>query len=466
MHAKIPGPRISLPMRAALPFPWVSLLMTNSIRALVAALLLASPLHAVAGQRADVQAMHELIDRRATELEARVVAWRRDIHQHPELSFQETRTAKLVADHLRSLGLEVQTGVGGNGVVGILRGAMPGPVVALRADMDALPVAEMVDLPFKSTVRAIYNGQETGVMHACGHDNHVAILMGTAELLTGMKARLPGTVKFIFQPAEEGPPVGGAGPMIEAGVLENPKVDAIFGLHVGPGPLGSVSWRGGAIAAAADQFRIVVHGKQTHGAFPSAGVDPIVVGAQIVLGMQTIISRQSNLVTAPAVLTVGAFHAGLRENIIPDSAWMIGTIRTLDPGMRTDIHARLQRTAESIAESAGATADVHIELGYPVTMNDTPLANRMVPSLQRVVGADHVTESSPGTAGEDFSRYAEKVPGFFFGLGVTPMGKDPRTVAPNHSPLFFADEAALPIGVRLMSSVAVDFLASGGRVQP
>ncbi len=427
--------------------------MTNSIRALVAALLLASPLHAVAGQRADVQAMHEL-------------AWRRDIHQHPELSFQETRTAKLVADHLRSLGLEVQTGVGGNGVVGILRGAMPGPVVALRADMDALPVAEMVDLPFKSTVRAIYNGQETGVMHACGHDNHVAILMGTAELLTGMKARLPGTVKFIFQPAEEGPPVGGAGPMIEAGVLENPKVDAIFGLHVGPGPLGSVSWRGGAIAAAADQFRIVVHGKQTHGAFPSAGVDPIVVGAQIVLGMQTIISRQSNLVTAPAVLTVGAFHAGLRENIIPDSAWMIGTIRTLDPGMRTDIHARLQRTAESIAESAGATADVHIELGYPVTMNDTPLANRMVPSLQRVVGADHVTESSPGTAGEDFSRYAEKVPGFFFGLGVTPMGKDPRTVAPNHSPLFFADEAALPIGVRLMSSVAVDFLASGGRVQP
>lgn len=440
--------------------------MTNSIRALVAALLLASPLHAVAGQRADVQAMHELIDRRATELEARVVAWRRDIHQHPELSFQETRTAKLVADHLRSLGLEVQTGVGGNGVVGILRGAMPGPVVALRADMDALPVAEMVDLPFKSTVRAIYNGQETGVMHACGHDNHVAILMGTAELLTGMKARLPGTVKFIFQPAEEGPPVGGAGPMIEAGVLENPKVDAIFGLHVGPGPLGSVSWRGGAIAAAADQFRIVVHGKQTHGAFPSAGVDPIVVGAQIVLGMQTIISRQSNLVTAPAVLTVGAFHAGLRENIIPDSAWMIGTIRTLDPGMRTDIHARLQRTAESIAESAGATADVHIELGYPVTMNDTPLANRMVPSLQRVVGADHVTESSPGTAGEDFSRYAEKVPGFFFGLGVTPMGKDPRTVAPNHSPLFFADEAALPIGVRLMSSVAVDFLASGGRVQP
>ncbi len=440
--------------------------MTYSRRALVAALLLAAPLNSVRAQRTDVKAMHDIIDRRAVELESKVVAWRRDIHQHPELSFQETRTAKLVADHLRSLGLEVQTGVGGNGVVGVLRGGKPGPVVALRADMDALPVTELVDLPFKSTVRAVYNGQETGVMHACGHDNHVAILMGTAELLAGMKAQLPGTVKFIFQPAEEGPPVGGAGPMIEAGVLENPKVDAIFGLHVGPGPLGSVGWRGGAMAAAADQFRIVVHGKQTHGAFPSAGIDPIVVGAQIVLGLQTIISRQSNLVTAPAVLTVGAFHSGLRENIIPDSAWMIGTIRTLDAGMRTDIQTRLKRTAESIAESAGATADVHIELGYPVTVNDTPLATRMVPSLQRVVGDAQVTESQPGTAGEDFSRYAEKVPGFFFGLGVTPKGKDPRTVSPNHSPLFFADEAALPIGVRLMSSVAVDFLTGGSRVQP
>jgi amidohydrolase len=420
----------------------------------------------VQAQQGAGASLHAIIDRRAAELTDKVVAWRRDIHQHPELSFQEVRTAKLVADHLRSLGLEVQTGVGGNGVVGLLRGGKPGPVVALRADMDALPVTELVDLPFKSTVRAVYNGQETGVMHACGHDNHVAILMGTAELLAGIKAQLPGAVKFIFQPAEEGPPVGGAGPMIEAGVLENPKVDAIFGLHVGPGPLGSVGWRGGATAAAADQFRIIVRGKQTHGAFPAAGIDPIVVGSQIVLGLQTIISRQSNLVTAPAVLTVGAFHAGLRENIIPDSAWMIGTIRTLDPGMRTDIHARLTRTAQSIAESAGATADVHIELGYPVTVNDTPLANRMVPSLQRVVGAERVTESQPGTAGEDFSRYLEKVPGFFFGLGVTPAGKDPRTVAPNHSPLFFADEAALPIGVRLMASVAVDYLGGGKGVQP
>lgn len=435
-------------------------------RALVAlASALAAPV-ALGAQSSNLTSLHAVIDRQAVEIETKVVAWRRDIHQHPELSFQEIRTAKLVADHLRSLGLEVRTGVGGNGVLGILRGGKPGPVVALRADMDALPVTELVDLPFKSTVRAVYNGQETGVMHACGHDNHVAILMGAAEVLTGMKAQLPGTVKFIFQPAEEAPPVGGAGPMIEAGVLEDPKVDAIFGLHVGPGRLGTVGWRGGATAAAADQFRIVVRGKQTHGAYPSAGIDPIVVGSQIVLGLQTIISRQSNLVTAPAVLTVGAFHAGLRENIIPDSAWMIGTIRTLDPAMRTDIHDRLKRTAESIAQSAGAAADVKIELGYPVTMNTASLAHRMVPSLQRVVGAEQLYESQPGTAGEDFSRYLERVPGFFFGLGVTPKDRDPRSVAANHSPYFFADEAALQIGVRLMSSVAVDFLAGGVQVQP
>jgi amidohydrolase len=433
---------------------------------LVLAVATLVPVAPVRAQSPNLQPLHAAIDKRASDIEAKVVAWRRDIHQHPELSFQEVRTAKLVADHLKSLGLEVQTGVGGNGVVGILRGGKPGPVVALRADMDALPVTELVDLPFKSTVRAVYNGQETGVMHACGHDNHVAILMGTAEVLTGMKAQLPGTVKFIFQPAEEGPPVGGAGPMIEAGVLENPKVDAIFGLHVGPGPLGSVSWRGGATAAAADQFRITVRGKQTHGAYPAAGIDPIVVGSQIVLGLQTIISRQSDLTTAPAIITVGAFHAGLRENIIPDTAWMIGTIRTLDPGMRTDIHKRLTRTAESIAESAGATAEVKIELGYPVTMNTTALARRMLPSLQRVVGAEQTTETRPGTAGEDFSRYLEKVPGFFFSLGVTPKDKDFRTAAANHSPLFFADEKALPVGVRLMSSVAVDFLALGAQVQP
>lgn len=425
------------------------------------ALACSMPLQA---QSAAPAALHAEIDRRTAQVEPKVVAWRRDIHQHPELSFQETRTARLVADHLRALGLEVQTGVGGHGVVGILRGSRPGPVVALRADMDALPVTEMVDLPFKSAVRTVYNGQETGVMHACGHDNHVAILMGAAEVLAGMKGRLPGTVKFLFQPAEEAPPVGGAGPMIAAGVLENPKVDAIFGLHVGPGALGTIGYRAGSVAAAADAFRIVVRGKQTHGAMPSMGVDPIVVGSQIVLGLQTIVSRQANLMTAPAVVTVGAFHGGLRENIIPDTVWMIGTVRTLDPAMRTDVLARLKRTAESIAASAGASAEVTITMGYPVTVNDAALTRAIVPTLRRVAGEGKIYESPATTGAEDFSRFQEKVPGVFFNLGVTPRDKDPKTAAANHSPLFFADEAALPVGVRAMAGVAVDFLLGAGRV--
>jgi amidohydrolase len=410
-----------------------------------------------------LDAQHSEIDRKAAELAPRVVQWRRDIHQHPELSFQETRTAALVAQHLKSLGLEVQTGVGGNGVVGILRGGKPGPVVALRADMDALPVTEMVDLPFKSTVRATYNGQQVGVMHACGHDNHVAILMGTAELLAGMKDRIPGTVKFLFQPAEEAPPRGGAGPMIEAGVLENPHVDAVFGLHVGPGALGTVGYHPGPTAASADNFTIIVHGKQTHGAMPWAGVDPIVVGAQIVLGLQAIMSRQVDLSSAPAILTVGAFNSGNRNNIIPDSAVLIGTVRTFDEAVRKEIHARMKKTAEGIAQSAGATADVQIEFGYPVTSNDIALTARMLPTLRRAAGAKNVAEHSATTASEDFSRYAQKVPGLFVTLGVTPPTKDWRTAAPNHSPLFEADEAALPVGVRVMSSLALDYLAGAAR---
>jgi amidohydrolase len=416
----------------------------------------------VLGAQTSLDAFHADIDRRATELAPRVVQWRRDIHQHPELSFQETRTSALVARHLQSLGLEVQTGVGGNGVIGILRGGKPGPVVALRADMDALPVTELVDLPFKSTVRATYNGQEVGVMHACGHDNHVAILMGTAELLAGMKDRIPGTVKFLFQPAEESPP-GGAGPMIAAGALENPHVDAVFGLHVGPGPLGRVSYVPGPTAASADNFKVVVHGKQTHGAMPWAGVDPIVVGSQIVLGFQTIMSRQVNLSSAPAILTVGAFNAGNRTNIIPDSAVLIGTVRTFDEAVRTEIHARMKKTAEAIAQSAGATADVQIEIGYPVTVNDGALTTRMIATLQHAAGAKNVAKGTPTTAAEDFSRYAQKVPGLFVSLGVTPPSKDWHTAAPNHSPLFEADEAALPIGVRVMSSLALDYLAGAPR---
>jgi amidohydrolase len=423
------------------------------MRLTIGTLLLALP-----ASLAAQNALHADIDRRTAQVEPKVVAWRRDIHQHPELSFQETRTAKLVADHLRALGMDVRTGVGGNGVVGTLKGGRPGPVVALRADMDGLPVTEQVDLPFKSTVRTTYNGQDVGVMHACGHDNHVAILMGAAEVLTGMKDRLPGTVKFLFQPAEETPP-GGAGPMIRDGALENPKVDAIFGLHVWPGPLGAIFYRPGSLLAAADNFRIVVRGRQTHGASPWGGVDPIVVGSQIVIGLQTIVSRQVDITTAPAIVTVGAFNAGLRSNIIPDSAVLIGTIRSLDEPMHQQLLARVKRTAESIAQSAGATADVRIVLGYPITVNNSALTASMLPTLRRVAGTDKVMETPPVTGAEDFSRFQEKVPGLFVFLGVTPPNKDWRTVAKNHSPLFEADEAALPVGVRTMAGLAVDYLA-------
>ena len=406
-------------------------------------------------QRPD--ALQSDIDRRSAAVADKVTAWRHDIHSHPELSFQETRTAKLVADHLKSLGLEVQTGVGGNGVVGILRGGKPGPVVALRADMDALPVVERVNVPYKSTVRTTYNGQDVGVMHACGHDMHTAILMGAAEVLAGMKSQIPGTVKFFFQPAEESPPVGGAAPMIAAGVMDNPKVDAVFGLHVGPGVLGHVSASVGAITAAADAWKIIVHGRQTHGAFPANGVDPIVIGSQIVLAFQTIISRQVDLTTAPAVLTVGAFNGGLRENIIPDSVVMIGTLRTYDAAMRTSIQERMVRTAQGIASSAGATAEVTVVNGYDITKNDTLLTERMIPTLKRVVGAEQFSIGRPSAAGEDFSRFSARAPGMFFNLAVTPAGVDARG-AVNHSPLFQGDDQALPIGVRLMSNVALDYL--------
>ena len=420
------------------------------------ALLLLLPTALAAQQRPD--ALQLDIDRRAAAIVEKLTSWRHDIHEHPELSFQEVRTAKLVADHLRSLGLEVRTNVGGNGVVGVLRGGRPGPVVALRAEMDALPVTEQVDLPFKSIVRTTYNGVETGVMHVCGHDMHVAILMGTAEVLAGMKAELPGTVVFLFQPAEEAPPIGGAGPMVADGAMDNPRVEAVFGLHVGPGPLGAVTAVVGSATSAADAFRIVVHGRQTHGALPAAGVDPIVIGSQIVLGLQTVISRQVNLNTAPAVLTVGAFHGGLRENIIPDSVWMIGTIRTLDEGMRKLIHERITRTVQGIAQSGGATADVTITRGYDITRNDTLLTDKMWPTLRRVAGGKMVSAGLPSPAGEDFSIFARKAPGLFIFLGVTPPALDWHTAAVNHSPLFQADDSAMPIGVRLMAGMAVDYM--------
>jgi len=403
------------------------------------------------------------VDRRAAQVQGKVVAWRRDIHAHPELSNRETRTAELVAQHLRALGLEVRTGVARTGVVGVLRGGRPGPVVALRADMDALPVTEEVDLPFASKVRATFNGQDVGVMHACGHDAHVAMLMGAAEVLTGMRRDLPGTVKFIFQPAEEGAPAGergGAEVMIEEGVLENPKPGAIFGLHVFPYPAGEIRYRPGGTMASSDAFRVVVRGRQTHGAQPWAGIDPIVIASQIVLGLQTIVSRQVDVTAAPAIVTVGAINGGVRYNIIPDSVVMVGTIRTFDAAVRRDIHQRLRRTAESIAQSGGATALVSVDTGPPVTYNDPALTERMLPTLRQVAGASRVQLNPPLTPAEDFSRYQERIPGLFFFLGITPPGTDPRSVAPNHSPRFFVDEAALPTGVRALAHLAVDYLTA------
>src|SRR3954469_2950342 len=403
------------------------------------------------------------IDRRAHDVESQVVTWRRDIHQHPELSNREVRTGKLVADYLTSLGLEVRRNVAHNGVVAVLKGGKPGKVVALRADMDALPVTEEVDLPFKSTVRSTYNGQETGVAHACGHDSHTAMLMGVATVLSGMRDRIPGTVKFIFQPAEEGVPLGedgGAGMMVSEGALENPHVDAIFGLHVLPFHTGELQYRSGGIMASSDHFLITVHGKGSHGAQPWGGVDPIVIASQIVQGLQTITSRQMDLTNGPTVITVGRISGGIRYNIIPDSVVMEGTIRSFDPAMRADIHARMKRTAESIAQSAGATATMTMaDSGNPVTFNDPALTAKMASTLSRVAGEQNVHIAVPMTIAEDFSMYQQKVPGMFVFLGATPKDRDVATAPKNHSPKFFVDEAAMPLGVRTMAHLAVDYLS-------
>ncbi|MPS76912.1 MAG: amidohydrolase [Achromobacter sp.] len=413
-------------------------------------------------------ALSEQIDTRARAIEDKLIAWRRDIHQHPELGNQETRTAKLIADHLRALGMDVKTGVAGTGVVAVLKGGKPGPVVALRADMDALPVKEQVDVPFASKAKGTYLGKEVDVMHACGHDTHTAILMATAEVLAGMKDELPGSVKFIFQPAEESPAdfepdgkkIWGAKMMVQEGVLDNPKVDAIFGLHVSSAyPAGWLSWRSGPAMAAADQFWIDVTGKQTHGARPWSGIDPIVVSSQIILGLQTIASRQINSMLEPAVITVGAIHGGNRMNIVPDSVAMTGTIRTYDEGMKKDIHQRITRTADMIAQSAGAKADVRVVELYNATVNNPALTEKMGSTLRRVAGEGNYGLQPKSTASEDFSFYQEKVPGMFFYLGVTPKGTDVDKAAPNHSPRFYVDESGLINGVRALSNLTVDYMA-------
>jgi amidohydrolase len=406
------------------------------------------------------QRMTDEIDRRVTLITPTVIAWRRDFHEHPELSNRETRTAGIVADHLRALGLEVRTGVAKTGVVGVLRGGRPGPVVALRADMDALPVTEEVDLPFKSIVRATFAGQDVGVMHACGHDAHTAMLMGVADVLAGMRAELPGTVKFIFQPAEEGPPpgeTGGASLMVTEGALENPPVDAIFGLHVWPDEPGRISYRSGGAMSASDQLHIVVHGKQTHGAQPWRGVDPIVVTAQIVSALQTITARQTDITLAPAVVTIGTINGGIRFNIIPDSVVMTGTIRTFDAAMRKDVHLRITRTAEKIAEASGATAVVRIVLGNDVLINDPALTERMSPTIRRVTD-NKVNTNGIWMPSEDFPSFTRKIPGLYVFLGVNRPGVSAEDAAPNHSPKFFVNEDALHTGVRAMASLAVDYL--------
>ena len=402
------------------------------------------------------------IDRRVAQLEGKVVAWRRDIHQNPELGNREVRTAKLVADHLRSLGIEVKTGVGHTGVVGVLRGGIPGPVVALRADMDALPVTEQVNVLFASKAKTQYNGQEVGVMHACGHDNHVAILMGVAEMFAGMKSQLPGTVKFIFQPAEEGAPAGeegGADLMIREGAMQDPKPDAIFGLHVSSqANVGQIRYRSGSAMAATDRLVITVKGKQTHGAIPWSGVDPIVIASQIVLGLQTIVSRQIDVTRAPSIITIGRIQGGVRNNIIPDEVQLEGTIRTFDQDVRSDVQRRIQLTAQSIAHSGGADAKVEIFPGLPVTFNDPALTERMIPTLTRVAGANNAVIGPLQTMAEDFSYFQKLVPGLFIFLGSVSPGLAPETSPANHSPLYAVDEAVLPLGMRALAHLAADFL--------
>lgn len=402
------------------------------------------------------------IDQQAKDLEASVIQWRRHFHEFPELSNREVKTGAYIAEHLKKLGLEVQHPVAKTGVVALLKGAKPGPVIALRADIDALPVTERNSLSFASKVKTTYNEQETGVMHACGHDTHTAILMGVAEILSKNKADLAGTVKFIFQPAEEGAPAGeegGAALMVKEGVLENPKVDVIFGMHImSIAPLGVITYKPAGMMAAADWFSIKVKGRQAHGSAPWMSIDPIVVSAQIITGLQTIVSRQTELTKEAAVITVGRIQSGIRENIIPEEAVMAGTIRTLDVGMQDKIHEKIKLTATKIAESAGATAEVMIDKKFPLTYNDPALTEKMIPSLVKAAGKEKVMQIPAVTGSEDFSEYQKKVPGLFFFVGAMPPNQDPNTVPSHHTPDFMIDESAMLTGLKAMLNVTLDYM--------
>lgn len=409
-----------------------------------------------------LQAQGKKIDKMIDDIESKVIEWRRDFHENPELSNREFKTAEKIASHLKNLGLEVQTGVAHTGVVGILRGGKPGPVVGLRADIDGLPVTERTPVPFASKVTTIYNDTETGVMHACGHDTHIAILMGTAEVLAKMKKDIKGTVKFIFQPAEEGPPKGekgGADMMVKEGVLKNPDVDAIFGLHISADiNVGHISYKPAGILAAAQSYSIKVKGKQTHGSSPWGGIDPIVISAQIINGLQTIISRDTELTKEAAVITIGMIRGGIRGNIIPEEVEMIGTIRTLDYEMQKKLNAEMKHRVPAIAKAYGGEAIIEIEDGIPITYNDLNLTAKMLPSLQKAAGEKNVHLMNAITGAEDFSFYQKEIPGFFFFLGGKPLNIKPEDAASHHTPDFFIDESGLKLGVQTFVNLTLDYL--------
>jgi amidohydrolase len=402
--------------------------------------------------------LNDRIETAVAKVEPKCIAWRRDLHANPELGNRETRTAGIIAAHLRSLGMEVKEGVAKTGVVGILKGGKPGPVIGLRADMDALPVTERANLPFASKVRTQFNGQEVGVMHACGHDTHVAMLMSAAEVLAGMRNELSGTIKFIFQPAEEGPPQGeegGAKLMVKEGVLDNPKVDVMFGLHINAQtPTGTIRYRENGMMAAADWFTIRIKGKQSHGAYPWLGIDPVVIGTQIIQGLQTIVSRQTELTRNAAVISTTVFNGGVRENIIPEEVTLKGTIRTLDTAMQRDIWQRIERTATNIAEASGATAQVSFSAMTLVTYNHPELTRQMLPTLQK---AGKVERMDAVMGAEDFSFFAERVPALFLFVGGMPKDQDVKTSAPHHTPDFFIDESGMATGVKALCYLVTDY---------
>lgn len=408
--------------------------------------------------------LNTIIAQKADAIESKVIGWRHDFHQHPELGNRETRTAAIIAKHLQSLGMEVKTNIAVTGVVGILRGDKPGPVIALRADMDGLPVEEKNDLPYASKEKAVYNGRETMVMHACGHDAHVSILMGVAEILSGMKKDLRGTVKFIFQPAEEGAEKGqeyGAERMIKEGVMQNPAVDVVFGLHMKAEiESGKIGYHPGAAMAGTGDFKITVMGKPSHGSAPWNAVDPIVVAAQIVNSLQTIVSRNVNLTENPAVVTVGAIHSGNRFNVIPEQAEMIGTVRTFTDADETLVFNKVRLVAEKTAEAAGATAKVELpySVHYPVTFNNLELTDDMLPSLQKAAGKDNLVLMRPITGSEDFSFFARQVPGLYFFLGGMQKGKKASEVGPHHTPQFIIDDSAFKTGVKAFCHLVFDYM--------